>query len=289
MESPSCTLLVASYDGGDDLWEGFFTALTTQWPEFDLPVVLDTESKSYSFPSLDIKTFGLYPDRVPPWGERMRETLKRIESDFVLLMLDDYWLNAPVDDAFFRNCLRIMDENPDVAVLDFHPDSGPNIRDGRFPRFERRPQRGEYRFNAQAAIWRRKRLIKFIRPQENIWEWETLGSIRSGRYKDGFYSLIEGEKPVFSYVPSPPYYDVIGVIRHGKWHKETVEPLRIRYGLSIDYSRRGFYEPLPAPPMEKKLTVLERLRLPNLPLRIKNRLHREMLLLLSYLPEIRRE
>ena len=286
MESPSCTLLVASYDGGEDLWEGFFTALTVQWPEFDLPVVLNTESKSYSFPGLDIKTFGLYPDRVPPWGERMRETLKRIDSEYVLLMLDDFWLNAPVDDAFFRKCLRIMQENPDVAVLTFdtvsHPTPNSNIRDGRFPRFERRPQRCAYRLTCGLNLWRRKRLIKFIQPHESPWEFETLGSIRSGRYRDGFYSLIEGAAPVFS-------YNLGWIIVQGKWHKETVEPLRIQYGLSIDYSRRGFYESPPAPPVEKKLTLLERLRMPNLPLRIKNRLHRELLLLLSYLPEIRKE
>ena len=96
-------------------------------------------------------------------------------------------------------CLKDMEENPDVAVLSFYRTHGPNIRDGRFERFERRPQRAEYRFNCQIAIWRRERLIKFIHPKESPWDWEIIGSVRSGRYRDGFYTLIEGEKPVFSY------------------------------------------------------------------------------------------
>lgn len=283
MELPSCTMLVSSHDSREDLWEGFFTTLTAQWPEFDLPVVLYTGSKSYSFPGLNIKTFGLHTDRDSPWGERMRETLKQIDTEYVLLAMDDYWLEAPVDDAFFRECLRTMEKNSDVAVLYFYPASGPNIRDGRFQRFERRPQRGEYRFNAQIALWRRKRLIKFIHPQESVWKWEGFGSIRSGRYRDGFYSLIKGEAPVFP-------YNYIGVIHMGKWYKDVVEPLRIRHGLSIDYSRRGFCDPPLAPtPAKKKPTFLERLCMPNLPLRIKNRLYREWLSLLSYLPEIRKE
>lgn len=281
MKLPPCTLLVMSHDSRDDLWEGFFTALTAQWPELDMPIVLYTGLKSYSFPGLEIKCFGLRTDYDPPWGERIREALKQIDTEYILLMMDDFWLDGPVDDAFFCKCLRDMEENPDVAVLNFKPASGSNIRDGRFQRFERRPQRGEYRFNCQVAIWRRKRLIKFILPCESSWEWETQGSIRSGRYRDGFYTLTEGETPVFS-------YDHIGVIEKGKWCKETVEPLRIQYGLSIDYSRRGVREQLPAS-TERKLGLLERLRLPNLPERIKNRLHRELLSLLSYLPEIRKE
>lgn len=281
-----CTLLVAGYDGGEDLWEGFFTALTAQWPELDLPIVLNTESKSCSFPGLEIKTLGLYPDRVPPWGERMRETLKRIDTEYVLLMLDDFWLDAPVDDAFFRQCLGYMEDNPDVAVLSFQRTPGPNIRDGRFPRFERRPQRAEYRFNCQAAVWRRERLIKFIRPKESAWDWELSGSVRSGRYRDGFYTLIEGEKPVFS-------YDRGGVIYRGKWHRETIEPLCARYGLTIDFSRRGFYGEAPAP--AEKESLLHRLRRPHLLRRVWNlltwpvtrRLRYAAARLWSYLPEVR--
>lgn len=280
MSGTSCTLLVAGYDGGEDLWEGFFTALTAQWPELDLPIVLNTESKSCSFPGLEIKTLGLYPDRVPPWGERMRETLKRIDTEYVLLMLDDFWLDAPVDDAFFRKCLGYMEDNPDVAVLSFQRTHGPNIRDGRFPRFERRPQRAEYRFNCQAAVWRRERLIKFIRPKESAWDWELSGSVRSGRYRDGFYTLIEGEKPVFS-------YDRGGVIYRGKWHRETIEPLCARYGLTIDFSRRGFYKEEPPAPPAPPPSFLERLRMPHRLRRIRDRLSREFLKLSPYLPEIR--
>ena len=44
-----CTFLLSSYDGGDDLWEGFFKALSVQWPEMDMRIVLNTETKSFSF------------------------------------------------------------------------------------------------------------------------------------------------------------------------------------------------------------------------------------------------
>ena len=232
-----CTLLLSTYDGGADIWEGFFPCLAAQWPELDLPIVMNTESKSYAFPGMEIRTLGLYPDggKRVPWAKRLREHLKRIDTEFILLFLEDFWLEGPVDDAFFRQCLQWMRENPDVANLSFQPTPGPNIRDGRFARFERRPQDGAYRFNCQAALWRRERLIQFLRAHESPWEWEVTGSIRSQRYQDGFYSLTEGEKPVFPY-----NLDLGGVIHRGKWNREAVVPLAEHYGLSIDYSRRGF-------------------------------------------------
>ena len=233
-----CTLLVSSYDGGEDLWPGFFTALTVQWPQLDLPIVLNTESKSYSFPGLDIKTFSFYPNKPPQWGERLIKTLQHIDTEYILLFLEDFWLTAPVDDAFFRKCLDYMRANPDVATLSFKPTFGPNIQDGRFERFERRPQkpklRFHYRLNCQAAIWRRERFIEFIRPFEDPWQWEQYGSIRSTRYPDGFYSLIAGEKEVFP-------YDSGAVVFQGRWNRPVAEPLCKYYGLSVDFSARGLW------------------------------------------------
>ena len=173
-----CTMLVSSYDGGEDLWEGFFSALKTQWPSFDLPVVLNTESKNYSYPGLDIKTFHMYePGKNIAWGRRLIETLKRIDTEYILFFLEDFWLDAPVDVVFFDQCRIWMRENPDVACLSFQRTRGENIRDGRFERFEKRPQKGEYRMNCQAALWRREKLISYIRPHESPWEWELYGSI----------------------------------------------------------------------------------------------------------------
>lgn len=237
-----CTLLVSSYDGGEDLWPGFFTALTTQWPELDLPIVLNTESKSCSFPGLDIKTFSFYPGTPPKWGERLIKTLQQIDTEYILLFLEDFWLTAPVDDAFFRKCLGYMRANPDVATLSFKPTPGPNIQDGRFERFERRPQKPEqqfhYRLNCQVAIWRRKRLIEFIRPFEDPWQWELFGSRRSTRYPDAFYTLIEGEKEAFP-------YDDGHIVTHGRWNMPFAKPLCEYYGLTPDFSIRGIWEPTP--------------------------------------------
>lgn len=232
-----CTFLLSSYDGGEDCWEGFFMSLKDRWPEMDMPIVLNTETKSYSFPGFDITTYGLHGGKKTPWGKRLLDTLNRISTPYVLFFLEDYWLDEKVDDAFFRKVLKWLDENDDIATFSFYPClPGGNIDDCKFERFELRPDSCEYKFNCQVALWRREKLIEYIRPHESAWDWEIWGSIRGSQYSERFYTLKEEAPRVFSYGDN-----LKGCIVHkGKWNKDEVMPFVERYNLSIDFSKRGF-------------------------------------------------
>lgn len=231
-----CTLLLSTYDGGEDLWEGFFTALVNQWPGFDMPIVVNTETKKCTFKGLDIRTINCGPGKhAAVWGRRLINALKQVDTEYILFFLEDFWLDAPVDVEHFEKCRQWMRENPDVASISFQPTGGNNIKDNRFYRFEKRPQKGPYRMNCQAALWRREVLIRYIMPHESPWDWELNGTIRSKKYTEGLYTLIEGEPKIFS-------YNMGGVVYKGKWAKSVVVPLQEKYGLSIDYSNRGFWE-----------------------------------------------
>lgn len=267
-----CTFLLSSYDGGSDCWEGFFSALKEQWPQMNMGVVLNTESKSFSFPGYEIRTFSMYKKKKVPWGKRLIETLKRIPTEYIVFFLEDYWLDAPVDHDFFLKTLGWMRENPDIASFSFYPClPGGNIQDARFERFELRPGQCEYRFNCQVAVWRRERLIEFLRPHEDPWEWEIYGSVRASRYPDRFYVLKEDAERVFSYGDN-----MTGCIIHkGKWNKEAVLPMQEKYGLNIDFSIRGF-EDWEEIRNRKKLNIVERLKMPHLRQRIVARFRRNI-------------
>lgn len=245
-----CTLFLSTYDGGADMWEGFFTALCVQWPELKLPVAINTESKNFSWQGLDIQMLHA-KNKNMPWGKRLINALKQVDTEYILFFLEDFWLDAPVDNYFFEKCRQWMRDNTDVACLSFQWTRGPNIQDGRFERFERKAPDGDYRINCQAALWRRERLIAFIRPHETPWEFEWWGSIRSKRYPDSIYTQKENSKPVFSYNLS-----VGGVVHKGRWNRNVVLPLAEKYGLSIDYKRRGFFDEILLEP--KRRTILEK-------------------------------
>ena len=238
IKNKDCSFLLSTYDGGEDLWEGFFKALSVQWPEMDMKVFINTETKDYQYPGFDIEVCNQTTKEEQPWATRLINTLKRIDTEFVLFFLEDFWLADRVDDAFFKKTLQWMKDYPEVANFSYYPClPGSNIDDGKFERFERRPQKCRYKYNCQVGLWRTKELISFFKPDESPWEWECYGSMRAGRKnKQLFYALKEDAPLIFSYGDN-----LKGCIIHrGKWVKDEVLPLAEKYGLDIDYSKRGF-------------------------------------------------
>lgn len=232
----NCTLLVNTCDSYSDCWDGFFKLLKIQWPDFDMDIVLNTESKSYSFEDLKIKTFQLCCNRRMPWGKRLVETLKRINTKYVLFALDDFYLDQPVLSEELEKCYKYMENDDRIAYFSFLPtEDANNMKSSQYPGFERRPQKGEYRLNCQFALWNREYLISYIRPHESPWEWELYGSRRSARYTQEFYTISHDAPPIFSYKNGE-------VIMRGRWYLSRVEPLIKKYDLKVDLTKREKYE-----------------------------------------------
>lgn len=232
-----CTILVAGYDGYEDSWYPFFKILKANWPEIPYEIVLATQTKSFSYEGLAIRMIHMPAEKVnAPWGARMIEALSQIDTEYILLLIEDFYLLGPVDQNRVEQCLDWMDEDHRIANFSFGVMDFPNIRDEKYPGFERRPQSGPYRLNAQAALWRRKKLISYIRPHESAWDWEILGSQRSERYPELFYTSIKGEPRVFLYD-----FEQCSICK-GKWGKDVPE-LFEKYGIDIDLSIRGIRLP----------------------------------------------
>ena len=87
--------VVVSHDGFSDVWPGFFGLLFRFWP--DLPYPLHLISNHLSFPHKRIIPLRVGDDL--SWSETLARGLERILSRFVLLMLEDFFLTAPVDSA----------------------------------------------------------------------------------------------------------------------------------------------------------------------------------------------
>lgn len=235
----NCVLLVNSCDKYSDLWDPFFTILKREWPDFSMNIVLNTESKRYAYPGLNITTMGLYPEKKVEWGERLIETLKKIPQKYVLFTLEDYYLQGPVDVKRLETVFQYMEENPSIACFSFLPviDSN-NIQSKEYPGFELRPQKGKYRFNCQMALWRRENLLSCIRKHESPWIWEVWGSKRSSRIKEKIYTICPDSPEIFEYENG-------GILIRGAWNMEHLSPLLEKYELTMDLSIRPDAATLP--------------------------------------------
>lgn len=226
----NCTVVVSSCDNYEDTWYPFFTVLRNRWKNIPYPIVLNTETKSFQMEGLNICSFHLYqhPNEVP-WSLRLKETLKRIETPYIIFLLEDFFLESDVDNQKIQQCIQWMDEDPTISCFDF---AGTicGKKPCQYPGFMERPRFSQYKFNAQAAVWRRIDLISYLRDDEDPWVWEFVGNLRSFRTSKKFYCCADGAEPAFN-------YKLPGIVR-GKWNPELVEPIVSQYGIKLNYAVR---------------------------------------------------
>ena len=237
--STKLTVLVCSCDRYEDLWEPFFTLLTKYWPGLSCRVVLNTETKTYE--SGELRVDALHPS-VPdaPYGRRMRECITHIDTPYTLLLLDDFFLRAPVDEARLSEIVRWMDDDRAIASVNFDWNTPRTKEPGAVTGFYRMPQYAMYKLNLQAGVWRTERLLHYWRDEDDPWRWELFVNYLTFESGDAFYAA-EGE------AASPVRYglnkDAAWGVVAGKWAESDVAPLFAENGLEVDFAGRGVCAP----------------------------------------------
>lgn len=226
------TIVVNSNDNYADAWPPFFNLLEKMWPNVEYPIVLNSETKNYSATNLEVRRVE-FPDNATgkPWGWTFFYTLKGIDSEYVLVILEDFFLESPVDTAQFERCLRFLDENKDVACISFQCSPGGKEERLELAGYALIPKHTEYRVNCQIGLWRRKALMKLIRKHENAWAFEHWGTIRGNRRPWRFYSIVYGKPVPFDYNWGKP-------ICRGYWNLEAVAQTERKTGIQISTEGR---------------------------------------------------
>lgn len=235
----NCTVLVNSCDKYEDLWDPFFYLFKKFWGKCPYEVVLNTEKISRDdFP---IKV-NILNSNNKYWGGRLIDVLNNINTEYVFLLLDDYFLVDNVRSEVIGNCLDLMSVDRNIGSIRFSSSiyeihQSKNLREyadsGYF-----HLNKGEWKCNFAPAIWRKDTLLKFLRPWESIWGFEKWGSIRTRRYqefvlKDSFF-----DSPVFPIAFSKGNRFASAVV-NGKWVLELVDPLFRKHNIQVNYNRLG--------------------------------------------------
>lgn len=257
---PPYSILVNSSDGFEDCWEPFFALFDRYWPSCNAPIFLNTETKVGAIRQRPVISTQVAKsaraDRPLTWSQCLSAALGQIGTPLVLYMQEDYFLERPV-------AASLVDEMADLMMKDDHvrhiglTDIGScaPFQPTDDPRLWRISRRSRYRVSTQAGLWRVSTLASYVRPWENGWMFELFGTVRARRRNELFltlnrdrYGSVVGGIPVMQYLHT-------GIIK-GRWHKGVPE-LFARHGLSLDFGRRGFYEPPPA--LLRRLDLLRRI------------------------------
>ncbi|HEX3505307.1 MAG TPA: hypothetical protein VHU22_18115 [Xanthobacteraceae bacterium] len=214
--------VVVSHDGCADIWPGCFGLITQFWP--DLPYPLYLISNHLTFPDERINTLCVGDDR--SWSDTLARGLERISSRYVLLVLDDFFLTAPVDTALVRRMHEAMVAKG-AAYMRLVPNPAADEPCPDMPVIGTIKKGAAYRASLQMAFWRRDALIDLLRREESAWDFEIKASRRSDAMQEAFLGVRDG----FSVIPYRH------VLRRGKLLPDAVRffaPL----GVSFDFSKR---------------------------------------------------
>lgn len=227
------TIVVNTCDAYYDVLGIFFHALQDCWPDCPYPVVINTESRAYSFPAR--VHHHSCPSGTDDWGARLRATLSTINSEFVIMLYDDFILDAPVNQERLYQAQDFLREQPTAVVaylIDTNLQLSSTDNDDVFVQIK---DRIDYRLNSAPAIWRKRALMDYTEAGDTPWAWEVFGTYRTWGDGQLFYSLNPKQTDIYPY-----NHNKGGAIYRGKWVREVVERVTQKYALNIDWTIRGF-------------------------------------------------
>jgi hypothetical protein len=216
-----CSVLVLSCDAYADLWRPFFTLFWRYWPQCPFRVYLGANSTSYD----DARVVSLRGgDR--EWSDRVIAHLRQIETPYVILMLEDFFLKRSVSTERILGLLEIA-RSRRANLVRLIPRPRPNSKCGAQGEVGQIAPGESWRVSTQAAIWSRHALLSLLRPGETIWQFEVNGTERSAAsLQDGFYGVWKSVMP----------YDH-HVVERGKWFRNEARRYRSE-DIGCDFSAR---------------------------------------------------
>lgn len=192
------TILYNTCDKYECLWEGFFILLEKYWHGEIGKIILNTETKNFSYNGLNISRPRKSGKNVS-WSQRILNSLEEVDTPYVLMMLDDFYIKSPVDLNELGRCVERMDADKNIKTITFAWQPGPNKTYKADKKYECRGRWARYRINAQIALWRVDYLRSILRTYENPWQFEISGSFRSSLKRGKLLSVKKNMPLVFDY------------------------------------------------------------------------------------------
>ncbi len=165
-----CPVVISSCKKYDDLWGPCVSLWERHFPEAIAHCFLATDSCEAGVePSIPVLCGG-----GGAWSSNLLNCVRQIESDHVLLVLDDFFLRSRVAADEVAKALRFAERNSDVLYLSKR---GGQVRRGSARgNYHEIDPASPYVINLQPAIWKRGLLESLLSHEWSPWQFEIEGS-----------------------------------------------------------------------------------------------------------------
>lgn len=174
------TFIFCTCDDYSFLWDNFFLLLSKYWEGFNYPIV-STGSKSFITSGFEVE--GTLCNE-SSFSSRLLKALENVKTDIVLLMLDDFYMNKPVNKTIIDNAVQEMILNKKIKCVNLFEGQSQNNygKEDYNPYFVVKDNKKPFSATTQASFWDKKYLIKLLHKGESAWDFEWIGSIRNRFY-----------------------------------------------------------------------------------------------------------
>ena len=233
MKNSDCTVLVCSCDEYADILPPFAALWRRFWSDCPFETVLSTETDP-GVPGFD-RVVAAGAGR--PWCERLAFALDHIETPYVLMLCDDYFLSGEVDT---RRILGRLSQIREFGASNLRLVPNPKPTSANSTPFSegvglaRYKPLSAYSVATQTGIWERSFLRGLAEGKTTIWELERRGSFDPATSDKVLLATLEREFPF------------VDAVHKGHWERAALEICR-RNGVDTSCSARTL------PPMSTRV------------------------------------
>lgn len=178
MRKDKVTLLIYSCHKFSDLWDAHIKLLNQNWPDRGIrTIILTDEPENRTFPGVEIISAGAGKEIT----DRIRYVLPLIDTEYVLVSLDDYFPIYPIDGTKIDHLLSVM-QNEKYDYIRLFKNPRYKLRPTPDPNIFTYDLNGEYLVNLYVGLWRKDFIEKTL-PNESMSAWDFEVSLTAAARK----------------------------------------------------------------------------------------------------------
>lgn len=165
------TMFIFSCEKFSDLWDAHIELLEKNWQDrgMDTYIVTDAPHET-NYENVSVMSCGENKE----FTERLDYALKQIDTEYVFVTLDDYFLINPVSNEKISNLLNMMEkENLDYVRLFKRPKKANGEKMPQYGNVRKIINDSPYSVNLYAGIWRKSFFEKTVTKLRDIWHYEV--------------------------------------------------------------------------------------------------------------------